>query len=52
MGDKVENQLSIMGSVPSCGSKTAQINDGGKSVENCLRMYRGAATLKCRQLLS
>ena len=26
LGDNVEKQLSIMGSVPSCGSKTAQIN--------------------------
>ena len=48
-----------MGSVPSCGSKTAQINEGGtpvlspkpepnqnitKTVKECLRMYVGAAT--------
>ena len=32
MVDNVEKQLSIMGTVPSCGSKTAQINEGGTPV--------------------
>ena len=51
IGDNLENQLSIKGSVPSCGSKTAQINEGVKTVEKRLRLYIGVATCNCRQLL-
>ena len=32
MGDNIEKQLTIMGSVPYCGSNTAQINKGGTLV--------------------
>ena len=52
MGDNVEKQLIFMGTVPSCGSKTAQINEGGTPILSPKPEpnYNWAITVECCNL--